>query len=361
MFLKTANEVKQERHEAVEATRADELTHEFVKMMDTWHSKPEPFDSKLEAYLLRCKSEILLSPIGKKEEGKNYFVPSSADSCPRELFHRLRGDERDELDDQPHQGRWKRMGTAFGEKIQRDLLYIHKHYMKMVGEKPPFVPLYRELELGGTIRKVPFWEEFAKKTLTLEHEGVEINIQGQPDGILKFKDGTTVGLEIKSKQTSYNRTSKFSMKEPEESHARQVAAYSLLYGVDEFIIMYGNLAKKSWDMDKEDYNKYPDLRAFYIKVSEDDKKRLLDYFASILKAVKENNPPKLDPDKWKFNRYKIACIKSMTREEFEEIVEEYETCVEEAKRLDKVPRSLRNRIDNLLDIIHFARAIKSNG
>src|SRR5690606_37085369 len=282
MFLKSAKEVKQERQEAAEAARGDELERDFLQMLDEWHSKPEIKDNKLEAYLLRRKSEILLSPIGQKEIGKSYFTPSSANSCPRELFHRLRGDERDNFDIPPHQGRWKRLGTAFGDMVQRDLLYIHKYYEKKTGKKPPFTPWYNNILLEGEMRKVPYWEDFAKRTLTLKHNGIEINIQGQPDGILKYKDGSIVGLEIKSKQTSYNRTSEYSLKEPEKSHKRQVIAYSLLYDVDEFIILYGNLAKKAWDMGEGDYIKYPDVRAFYVKVTEEDKEELLDYFVYIV-------------------------------------------------------------------------------
>lgn len=361
MFLKSAKEVKQERQEAAEVARGDELARDFLHMLNTWHSVPEPYDAKLEAYILRCKSDILLSPVGQKEDSKQYFTPSSANSCPRELYHRLRGDRRDDFPILPHQGRWQRMGTAYGDTVQRDLLYIHKHYARKTGKKPSFIPLYRELELSGEVKKVPFWEEFAQKTMTVKHKGFDINIQGKPDGILKYKDGTVVGLEVKSKQTSYNRTSEYSMREPEESHKRQVAAYSLLYGVDEFIIHYGNLSKKSWNMSDEEYNKYPDVRAFYVKVGEEDVKKLLDYFAYIVKAVKENNPPKIDPDKWTFNRYKTACVLSMTDEEIEEIKDEYIDLVNSTRKMSKIPRELQTRINNLADIISMVHKIKENG
>lgn len=360
MFLKSAKEVKQERKETVEAVRGDELTRDFLQMLDEWHSKPEVKDYKLEAYLLQRESEILLSPIGMKEEDKNYFTPSSANSCPRELFHRLRGDKRDEFDIQPHQGRWKRMGTAFGKMIQRDLLYIHKYYEKKTGKKPPFTPWYNNLFLGGEMRRVPYWEEFAKRSLTLKYKGTEINIQGQPDGILSYKDGSLIGLEIKSKQTSYNRTSEYAMREPDESHKRQVVAYSILYGVEEFIILYGNLAKKAWNMSEEEYFRYPDLRAFYVRVAEEDKKKMLDYFVSIINAVKDNKPPKIDPDKWTFNNYKTACIMSMSKEEIEEIKDEFMKLVNSTRKLDKVPRDLQNRINNLADIISMFNQLRED-
>jgi len=360
MFLKSAKEVKQERKEAVEATRGDELTRDFLYMLDTWHSVPEPYDAKLEAYILRCKSDILLSPVGQKEDDGQYFTPSSANSCPRELYHRLRGDRRDDFPIPPHQGRWQRMGTAYGDTVQRDLLYIHKHYARKTGKKPSFIPLYRELELNGEVKKVPFWEEFAQKTMTVKHNGFDINIQGKPDGILKYKDGTVVGLEVKSKQTSYNRTSEYSMREPEESHKRQVVAYSILYGVEEFIILYGNLAKKAWNMSEEEYSRYPDLRAFYVRVTEEDKKKMLDYFASIIKAVKDNKPPKIDPDKWTFNNYKTACIMSMSKEEIEKIKDEFMKLVNSTRKLDKVPRDLQNRINNLADIISMFNNLRED-
>ena len=358
MFIKSAQAIKKDRIDAQHEQRAFELTRDFIWMLDSWHSIPEPFDPKLEAYFLQTRAEIILNPVELDE--KRYFTPSSANSCPRELFHRLRGDQRDDFDIQPHQGRWQRMGTAFGDMIQRDLLYIHKHFERINGTKPPFIPKYVELDLGGSKRKVPYWEDFAKKTMSIVHDGVEINLMGQPDGILRYRDGSTIGLEIKSKQTSYSRTSQFSMKEADISHVKQVVAYSLLYGIDEFIILYGNLAKKDWVMDYEEYVKYPDIRAFYVKVTEDDKRELLDKFAEVVKAVKENKPPKLDLDKWTFNRYKLACAKSLTADEIKEIEEKLADIREEISKLElrgkKVPNELRNKAQKLEHTLDFIMA-----
>jgi hypothetical protein len=369
MFVKTAKDVKQERIEAQEEQRGLELSEDFLDMLNTWHSTPEPYDKNLDAYILENKVSILRNPVGETERGVRYFTPSSANSCPRELFHRLRGDKRDNHDIQPHQGRWQRLGTSFGDMVQRDLLFIHKYYKKLIGTEPAFVPKYLQLELGGQLKKVPFWEEFAAKHVSVEHNGVTVNLKGQPDGVLKYKDGSTIGLEIKSKQTSYSRTGSFSMRGPEQSHFKQVVAYSILYGIDEFLIVYGNLAKKDWILNEEDQHKYPDVRAFYVNITDEDRKELLDRFAGILKAVAENEPPKLDVTKWTFNRYKTVCAQTMTNHEIEEIremlsyaekkLEQAKTEVEGTKK--KVPNALINEVEKLQSILTFIEEVKANG
>ncbi|MCZ0847993.1 hypothetical protein O0536_25530, partial [Brevibacillus laterosporus] len=57
-----------------------------------------------------------------------YFSPSSADTEKRELYEKFRGAKKDIHPHPPYQGRWTRIGTAIGDVIQRDLLFIEKHY-----------------------------------------------------------------------------------------------------------------------------------------------------------------------------------------------------------------------------------------
>lgn len=316
MFTKTGTEIK----DAVLQERGEVLSEDFVDMLNVWHSLNEPHDKELAGFYHKTNYLVSQNPPedAKKQPGVHYFTPSSADGCKRELFHRARGDRKDTVPKQPHQGRWQRLGTATGDIIQKDLLAIHKHYKNMTGMEPAFKPMYTELRTPEGSLKVPFWEDFVKKATFID--GVPLN--GQPDGLLKYKDGTTIGLEIKSKQTTYSTTGHFSMRGPDPKHVKQVVCYSMMYGVDEFILVYGNLAKKSWIMDEVDVEKYPDLRCFYVRVTEKDKQEVLNHFKEVLHAVKEDKPPKLDVTRWTFNNFKTVIAETLTDEEIKEMEQE---------------------------------------
>jgi hypothetical protein len=303
------------------------LVTDFLTMMDRWHGHKEIIDNELEILILQKELEIRTTNKKQLEwgpKGTKYFAPSSANSDARELFLKLLGHQRDEQPTPPHQGRWRRIGTKWGEVIQTDLLYIEKHYKKEFGENPPFKPEY--VEINGKF--YPAWEKFAQKIVWVEHRGHKIPILGQPDGILRhLPTGKRVGLEIKSKQTTPAQTSYFSMKGPKEDHVKQCINYSIMYGtpeapLDDFLITYGNLAKKSWDMTPEEYEKNPDFRAFHVRVTEADRIALLDFYADVLDAIDSGIPPKLDLEKWAFNNFKTACALSLSDEEYEDIKRE---------------------------------------
>lgn len=298
--------------EASEAQRGYEMVSDFLAMMDRWHGSAEVWDDVLDAEILEQQAYAIRKLKVFPPRSTTYFSPSSANSCKREMYVKLTGAKRDNSDSQPHQGRWQRAGTAFGDTLQRDLLFIAKHYENKFGEVPPFVP--ERSSLG-----FPMWERFARKFQSVEHRGHTVNFLGQPDGILRYKDGTSVGLEIKSKQTTSAQTTDYSMRGPKEDHVKQCIVYSIMYGVDDYLIVYGNLSKKAWVMTAEEYAKNPDLRAFHIHITESDRRALLDDFAYVLQAVKDVAPPRLDIEKWTFNSYKTACALSLTDEEVAEI------------------------------------------
>src|SRR5690625_7085522 len=128
-----------------------------------------------------------------------------------------------------------------------------------------------------------------------------------------------VGIEIKSKQGTPARTSLYSMKGPDEAHARQVVAYSEMYDCEYYVILYVNYAKQGWNMTEEQYAKTTDIRAFCQRVTAEDKAAVFDKASKVAKAVRENKPPKMDIDGWTFNGLKEATALSLTAEENEEI------------------------------------------
>ena len=286
---------------------------DFLAMIDEWHSFPETFDNELDSQL----HAWYVDP-PKVFPKRPYFSPSSLGSCPRELYVKAKGAKRDNTRRQPHQARWANAGTAVGDMIQRDLLLIEKHFKSKTGNEPRFRFLR---DPQGR----PRFEEFAKANVRVRHNGEEFYLYGAPDGIMTYTtdDGeeVRVGLEIKTKSTTPARTSLYTMREPDSNHAMQAKAYSVMYGCDYYIVLYVNVAKKSWVMSDEDYRKTPDIRAFCLDTRNIDKAELFDKPAMITKSVREGTPPKLDLEEWTFNNYKTACIESLTDDEVRELKE----------------------------------------
>lgn len=215
---------------------------------------------------------------------------------------------KDSFPKQPHQGRWQEIGTAIGDVIQRTVLAMERNL--------PGCPFRFERNADGT----PMFEDFAKKNHRVEHNGQTFYLYGTTDGIMEYvtEDGEIlrVGLEIKSKQSTPAKTSVHSMREAEEGHRKQCVAYSIMYDVDYFIILYVNAAKKAWVMTDEEYEATPDIRAFGFEITDADRAELLDSFAEITRCINAGTPPSLDLSRWTFNGFKTACAKSLTDDEF---------------------------------------------
>ena len=286
-------------------------------MLDQWHSAPEVWDNDLDALIHEQNAQALRKRPYFNFRAQPYFSPSSVNSCPRELYEKMRGAKRDVQPRPPHQGRWTRIGTAIGDMVQRDILFIERHYERTFGEAPPFT-------VERTADGLPMWENFAQKLHVIEHGGQRFALYGKPDGILRYKDGRRVGLEIKSKQTTAAQTGDYSMKAPDPKHVAQTVGYTEMYGtptdpLDDYLIVYVNASKKSWAMTEDEYAKSPDVRPFHITFTDGDRAKLLGELASVVRAVHDGAPPKLDLDKWTFNSYKTACALSLSDEEFAEI------------------------------------------
>ena len=287
----------------------ERIVSEFLAMLDAWHAAPEVYDDQLDAQIHRWYADILTDRSRKVWPPRNipYFSPSSANSCRRELYEKLLKSPKDKREQPPHQGRWTRFGTAVGDTIQRDLLFIEKHYASYTGENPAFT-------VERNHRGEPMFEDFAKTSHLVEHRDKTFGLFGTCDGILTYGD-LRVGLEIKSKQTTAAQTSLYSMKAPKEDHVKQCITYSKMYDVDHYIILYVNASKVGWEMTDEQYAKNPDVRAFYVNVTERDKQALMDEFVDVIQSVEDGNPPPVDPEKWTFNNFKTAIAKSLTAEE----------------------------------------------
>lgn len=292
---------------------AAQIEGDFIAMLDEWYSLPETWDNELDAQIHKWYSNP-----PKVWPKRPYFSPSSLGSCPRELYLKAKGAKKDAFRQPPHQGRWKSIGTKVGDVIQRDMLAIERNFERLTGNAPRFTFLKDE-------EGRPRLEDFAKSNKRVQHNGETFYLYGAPDGIMQYvtDDGEVirVGLEIKSKQGTPARTSKHSMKAPDESHATQTVAYSEMYGASFYLILYVNCAKQAWNMTDEQYAKTPDIRAFCKYITDEDKAQVFDKPAEITRAVREGTPPKLDLDNWTFNSFKTACALDLSDEEFTELTE----------------------------------------
>lgn len=287
---------------------------ELEAMFDRWHAADEVWDKQLDIEI----HEMYAKKMRQLEEEGNginwsvpFFSPSSANSCKRELYEKVMRSKKDKGSRSSVQGRWTRMGTAWGDVAQRDLLFIEKHWEKKFGTPPPFIP--QKDEAG-----FPMWEEFASKFHKVNYRGHEFAFNGQPDGILICTEtGERIGIEFKTKSTTAAQTSHYSMRQPKDDHIRQCVAYSIMYGVDRYLIVYNNLSKKSWIMSDEDYLKNPDLRVFEIEITDDDRREVLDHLADVLDAAGRKRAPMIDLDKWTFNNYKTVIATALKPMELE--------------------------------------------
>ncbi|MEH6941643.1 hypothetical protein [Bacillus sp. JJ722] len=282
------------------------IAQQFTQELDRWYSQPECWDNELDTMIHKWYANP--PQVWPK---RPYFSPSSSKACPRELYMKAKRAKKDVFAKQPHQGRWQEIGTAIGDVIQRTVLAMERNL--------DGCPFRFERNDDGT----PVFEDFAKKNHEIMHNGQRFYLYGTCDGILEYitADGEIlrVGLEIKSKQSTPAKTSLYSFKEAEEGHRKQCVAYSIMYDVDYYIILYVNAAKKAWVMTDEEYEATPDIRAFGFEITDADREELLDNFAEITKAINANEPPSLDLSRWTFNGFKTACAESLSDDEFAQV------------------------------------------
>ena len=281
----------------------NKLAKQFVEMINAYNEHREPWDNALKLEILKQQYEIAQNPRKVNYRGA-YFSPSSAGSCPRELYLKLRRAKKDNELKPNHQTQWQKLGTAIGDIVQRDLLFIEKHYAKLTGEQPAFVP-------ARTPEGYPFWEEFAQAEVAIEHNGEKFKLIGQPDGkLVHTETGEFVGLEVKSKQTK-NGVSK--VRKPDPKHVKQCVIYSIMFGVDKYIITYVSAVKDNWGESK------PVVKAFEVDITEADRTELLDYFADLVRRARESNPPAPDLNGFTFNNFKRSMALDLTDAEVDEI------------------------------------------
>lgn len=276
--------------------RGQRLAGALFHQLNKLHSVDFFPDYDLEHLLLQQKKFELekIKHFDKLPDGLISFSPSGASACGRGLYFKGKKAQKDEIQKYPYQRRWTRNSSMVHEAVQRDLLYCEKIL------KNPVFKVHR-LESG-----LPAWEQNIKKHLIIEHKGVKFVLNGMCDGILEYQpeDGKLIGFEFKTKSTTIASVGTYKMKDVSPDHRLQCVAYSILFGIDEFIICYESVAKDGWTKGEEARS---DIRTFYVKVTEQDRQALLDKYAEIAKQYYEGKTPKKEQDKCFFCVYKNIC------------------------------------------------------
>lgn len=279
-----------------ESERGNRLAGGLYNQFQELHTQDFFNDYEIESLLIKQKQHDLEMLNSYKTLPKDLiiFSPSSASACGRGLFFKANKEEKDEVQRYPFQRRWTRNSSAVHEAVQRDLLYSER-----ILNNPRFK--VARLENG-----LPAWEENIKTCKIIEHNGVKFALNGMCDGILEYQpDGSKVLFEFKTKSTTIGAVGTYKLKQPAEEHKIQAIAYSILFGVDEAIFTYESVAKDGWTKGAE---AKIDLRTFYIKITEEDRKNLLDRLSTIAKQFYNNEVPEKE-DKCFFCVYKNVCEK----------------------------------------------------
>ena len=275
--------------------RAEELEAAILAQIDALHSMDFYPKKAVELRLLQDEFDNLektRDDVGY-EKGLICFSPSSVSKCPRELFYKAKRAAKDETTAYPFQRRQMRNGTAVHRATQRDLVYS-----EILLPHPSF-----------TVDRTPdgkyAWEQNIATIKTITHNGVTFQVYGMMDGKLVYvKDGSRIGFEFKTKSTTIASVGTFKLREAMPSHKLQCTAYSVIFGLSEYLIVYESLAKDSWMKGPE---AKPDMRAFHIEVTEADKTGLLDFLADTARKFYAGELPAGDAEKCIFCPYKTLC------------------------------------------------------
>lgn len=294
LFNRTGAESLKKRVIEQDSERGQRLAGALYNQMNDLHSVDFYSNYEIESLLLKQKEHDLdkMKNFERLPEGLISFSPSSASACARGLVFKANKEEKDEVLRYPYQRRWTRNSSAVHEAVQRDLLYCEK-----VLKNPIF--MVERLESG-----LPAWEQNIKTAKVIEHNDVQFIINGMCDGILNYTpDGSRVLFEFKTKSTTIGTVGTYKLKGVQEDHRIQAVAYSILFGVDEVVFMYESVAKDGWTKGAE---AKVDFRTFYIKITEEDRKELLNRLSEIAKQYYNNEIPAKE-DKCFFCVYKTVC------------------------------------------------------
>lgn len=271
--------------------RGDKLVEAFTQHVNDINSIDYFHVVSVEELLLKEQEHALkkLKQRPNFPKGMARFSPSSASKCERELFFKAIKAEQDEKTGHPFQRRWTRNSTAVHGAMQKQLLEA-----EVLLDGPKFKVM--RLDSG-----LPAWEKNIERTKIIEHNGVTFCIFGMCDGILEYEDGTKIGFEYKTKS---NSVAQIKQVKDIKQYQHQLTAYSILFGVNEWLVDVESVAKDKWSTGSIARD---DFKVFYHKVTEADRKALLDKWAKVAANVEDGEISKPDYSKCLFCPFQTRC------------------------------------------------------
>jgi len=298
-------EIKDDLGMGSEFKRGEAIRWAFINHLNAYSTLDEPRDKEIDLAILEDEIINIKNPkyINFKR-GLVTFSPSSASKCERELFYKALRKPKDEQVFLPFQRRWMRNGSAIHAAVQRDLLFAEKYV-----ENPEFKVV--RMKAPSSVAGRPAWEHNLKDVKHFTDLGFQMF--GMMDGVLEYTpDGSKIGFEFKTKSTTIAAVGDYKMRAPQDGHVEQCVAYSLLFGLDEFILAYESIAKDGWNKGEAAKS---DIKAFYVKVTDEQRQKLIDKFVNVAAYVQEfKADPNADipipnPNKCIFCPYKSSCDK----------------------------------------------------
>jgi hypothetical protein len=275
--------------------------------MDTYYSSPASgfYDDAISRRFYEQKLRYLrYTPY--PNDGLVTFGASGTAMCDRQLvFKNARDIKPEKSDDIPFRGRQRRQGTAIIDYVQLDIV----HMRKRLGAAVKFTMAER-LTPGNVDHNEWDFEDAAQERKVFEYDGVKFAITAKPDGKFVYEpDGSRIIFEYKTKASGLRAMNgKLDYKGAQDDHQRQVTAEALVFGIDETLIVYESTQKPAWFDDAEsssvtkgqktweDGKPRPDLRAFYVRCTEEMKSALLSDLARQAALVYEQRANGAIPD-----------------------------------------------------------------
>jgi hypothetical protein len=229
--------------------------------------------------------------------------------CDRQLTFKNGNVRVEKSDDLAFRGRQRRTGTAVVDFFQLDIV----HMPKRLGKAARFKMAEHTVPSGSPDEPATYFTEWyfeesaqTRKVITHPHpetgEMITFAVTAKPDGIFDYTpDDSRILFEFKTKATGLRAMNgKLDFKGAQDDHKRQVTAEALVFGIDEVLIVYESTQKPSWFDDAENSGvtkgqktwengrPRPDLRAFYVAITQDMKDALLSDLARQAALVYES-------------------------------------------------------------------------
>lgn len=308
-------------------TDGEQLAIDFMTQMDAYYSLPSSsfYDNKIERKFYEQKlRHLVFKPY--PNDGLVTFGASGTSKCDREIVFKNAKVRTEKTPDLPHRSRQRRVGTAVIDYVQLDICHVPKR----LGKGALFT--FATLPNGDWA-----FEDAMQVRQVIEHNGVKFAITVKPDGILNYANDPQRRFifEYKTKASGVvEMNGKLDYSGAQDDHIRQVTAESIVFGIDEAFIVYESMHKPSWfsDEDKKNVPKtrktwrdgepLPDMRAMYVRITDEMKTALLDDLARQAELVYSGEIPKMTVDytsKCGFCPFKTHCKATLTEEELAEL------------------------------------------